>query len=60
MLLTYFTPLNRRKSSSGILVNDVIIDLNSVYQRILMDEGLSYDVAKRRSYKVMPRNIMVL
>jgi acylpyruvate hydrolase len=60
MLLTYFTPLNRRKPSSGILVNDVIIDLNSAYQRILMDEGLSYDVAKRRSYKVMPRNIMTL
>ncbi|MCS7369195.1 MAG: fumarylacetoacetate hydrolase family protein [archaeon GBS-70-058] len=60
MLLIHFTPLNRRKLSSGILVDDVIIDLNSAYQKILMDEGLSYDVAKRRSYKVIPRNIMAL
>lgn len=60
MLIVSFSKPGSKRASSGLLIGDVIVDLNSAYKMILINRGVSDVEAKRRSYKVMPQNIMSL
>lgn len=60
MLIVSFSTHNLKKASSGLLIDDIVIDLNSAYQKLLLDKGFSTIEVKRRSYKIMPRNTMSL
>lgn len=60
MLLVSFSKIGEGKISSGLLVNDIVVDLNSAYQYLLVNKGFSTSEARRRSYKIVPRNTMSL
>ncbi|MEM2136971.1 MAG: fumarylacetoacetate hydrolase family protein [Candidatus Methanomethylicia archaeon] len=59
-MIVSFSTSKSMRPSPGIICDNMVIDINKAYQRLLMDKGFNDDQARSKAYKVVPRNVLSL